>query len=232
MGLSVESLQNFVAIDRDAQSPTDLLPTDVVNANLGPRVALQSLIIGQRRVIAVTAAIAAVGMLSILGFTFAFAGARSLGDGSLVLSGLVALVPWILLYLSTVVPQARSKELRRTANAMGLELYFAGTTPYAGRWHAMGKHYMFIVERDGHFSRLRFDDISVVGVDVRVHGALVAIATGNRLLGVAVPGRVGGPFTLRWSFDGLLGIGKLRRALLSDLEARGVIVTDVDVSHV
>lgn len=151
----------------------------------------------------------------------------------IVLPVVALLVPFLLLYLSRGIPLLCDRRVHARLRRSSLRAYLEGGSPLTGRRFVLGQNYLFLIAKDRAIASIPLADVSTIGVDVRTSGALMVAALGSGFIGLSTVGRVAGPYSLRWSYDGFLGIGKLRKVLIADLETREIpsALTDWSAPH-
>lgn len=133
-------------------------------------------------------------------------------------------------------PGYRNKRAWMRGPSIARPVYFAGGSPYSRRRIVLGRRCLFLIAETGRISQLPWSDISVVGLDFRLSGAVMVIAVDGRFLPLASSGRVGGALPLLWTKDWpAYWLGQRERfqtSLKDDLERTGVAVAVIDWSAV
>jgi len=226
--ISPELISQIEAVD-SATGPADGL--DAIRFG-EPAELIDRLVSAQRVVTSVIVFVCLVGLTAPLGIALAFTGSSLPLGVRMAAPALTLALPFLLLLLMRVFPIWSDRRARPRLDAGERPLYFEGASPAVGRRMVFGHNFLFLVERGTVTSWIPWSELSVAAIDVRGSGALIVLSRDDTFFAVATAGRVGGALSLRWSFDGLLGVGKLRRALTADLESRGVLVAEVDWSTV
>ena len=184
-----------------------------------------------RRANGLKAACVAAGIilsLATLGVVFPTTFPGGLKFVLVVLSGAI---PFGALYVLTALAVTLDRSALPALKKMGVVPYFDGGTPYSGRRLLLGHRGLYRLGRAGELSMIPWSEIHAVGVEVRMSGCVIVLAVQDGFVGLASAGRVGGPLATGWSFDGLLGIGQLRRSIEQDLSSRGVPLASADFSQ-
>lgn len=129
-------------------------------------------------------------------------------------------------------PGYRNKRARMRGASIARPVYFAGGSPYSRRRLVLGRRCLFLISEDGRISQLPWSDISVVGLDFRMSGAVMVVAVDGRFLPLATSGRVGGALSLVWGGNWWGRHEQFRTSLKDDLERTGVPVAVIDWSAV
>lgn len=129
-------------------------------------------------------------------------------------------------------PGYRNKRAWMHGPSTARPVYFAGGSPYSRRRIVLGERCLYLIAEDGRISQLPWSDISVVGLDFRMSGAVMVLAVDGRFLPLASAGRVGGALALLWTVDWLGERKRFRTSLSADLERAGVPVALIDWSAV
>ncbi|MFF9564882.1 hypothetical protein ACF1AJ_16165 [Leifsonia sp. NPDC014704] len=129
-------------------------------------------------------------------------------------------------------PGYHNKRARMRGPSNARPVYFAGGSPYSRRRLVLGRRCLFLISEDGRISQLPWSDISVVGLDFRMSGAVMVMAVDGRFLPLATSGRVGGALSLVWGGNWWGRHEQFRTSLKDDLERTGVPVAVIDWSAV
>lgn len=129
-------------------------------------------------------------------------------------------------------PGYRNMRARMRGPSIARPVYFAGGSPYSRRRLVLGRRCLFLIAEDGRISQLPWSDISVVGLDFRMSGAVMVMAVDGRFLPLATSGRVGGALSLVWAGNWWGRHEQFRTSLKDDLERTGVPVAVIDWSAV